>query len=415
MKNYILFIILLLGLPLYSQFDYLKSTKNKILNKEALVSKSNLNISLILDFGFVSQSGEPEEYLFPGFAISEPEGRLESDSFYLGHNELTLSGNVDDWLFGQSTIVYTEHEGETEIELEEFFIETIGLGYGAIIRVGRFLPTIGYLNEQHLHNDIFVQRPFVYQAFLNGEYIDDGIQANIVLATKTYIELGIGAFAGRDKYPANNENGIGLYNIYTRIGGDFNQSSSWRLGASYFSGKAINREVLEGHGSNGPEPVLSFTGDSDNVVIDFKYQWAPKGNKKDKFIDFRAEWFYRTETGIYSDDLEDSIRERDYNGTQMGFYTQVLYQWQNRWGLAYRFDQLFGDNDAIPIEESGALGEFLSVKHKPVAHTIQLEYQHSEFNRIRIGYTNTDLDNDNNSIFYINFTSILGAHSAHRF
>ena len=415
------FLILILTLTFLAQGQYeeLRNTNSPKKQKK----DNSLAISLVIDGGFASQSQDPEEYRIPGFAVSEPEGRLEADSFFLGHNELTFSGNIDDSLFGQSTIVFTEHEGETAVELEEFFVESIGLGQGISLRAGRFLPSIGYLNENHSHNDIFVQRPLVYQSFLGGAYIDDGLQASVVLPTDNYIEFGAGIFAG--KFPANVESGHGSYSLYARVGGDINSSSSWRLGASFLGAKAKNRTVEEhGHGEEEEheegeeeeeehgEEALNFTGDSNNVVIDFKYQWAPQGNLKRKLFELRGEWFWRNEKGIYSSGDEEPY---SIDSPQNGFYVQFRYKWNPHWSISYRYDKLNADNGTIP-EEAGAITEFLDTEGlNPQAHTVQIEFARSEFSRWRLGYSSQEISGEKNNVFYLTFTAILGDHGAHKF
>ena len=88
----------------------------------------NPAISLIIDGRYASISNTTE-YALPGFMLGGEAGRGE-DGFHLGHNELIISGNIDDLFFGKITTAITDHESETEVELEEVFIETQGLGNG---------------------------------------------------------------------------------------------------------------------------------------------------------------------------------------------------------------------------------------------------------------------------------------------
>ncbi|MCU7817271.1 MAG: hypothetical protein KZQ81_19300 [Candidatus Thiodiazotropha sp. (ex Rostrolucina anterorostrata)] len=76
---------------------------------------------------------------------------LNQSDFYWCHNELAISANVDDMFYGKLTAVVADHEGETEVELEEVFIETLVLGHGLAVKGGRFFTGIGYLNQQHPH------------------------------------------------------------------------------------------------------------------------------------------------------------------------------------------------------------------------------------------------------------------------
>lgn len=51
------------------------------------------------------------------------------EGFGLGHTELNFSSNIDDKFYGALTAVLESHGDETELELEEAFIETLALPY----------------------------------------------------------------------------------------------------------------------------------------------------------------------------------------------------------------------------------------------------------------------------------------------
>ncbi|RAH19589.1 TonB-dependent receptor, partial [Vibrio vulnificus] len=56
--------------------------------------------------------------------------------FSLGHSELVLSSNIDHHFKGQLVTVLASHGGETELELEEAWIETLSLPLGAKVKAG---------------------------------------------------------------------------------------------------------------------------------------------------------------------------------------------------------------------------------------------------------------------------------------
>ncbi len=90
------------------------------------------------------------------------------EGFGLGHTELSLSSPIDDLFEGRLTAVLEDHEGETELELEEAFLQTTGMPYNLSVRGGRFLSQVGYLNSRHLHEDDFVERPAACRALLGS-------------------------------------------------------------------------------------------------------------------------------------------------------------------------------------------------------------------------------------------------------
>jgi len=383
---------------------------------QANVSNKPFNpaVSLILDGGFSRFSADPETYTITGFDVGEAEGRVETEGFYIGHNELTLSSNIDSRFFGQATAVFAEHEGESEVGLEEAFIQTLGLPYGLSLKAGRFLPTLGYLNEHHLHQDFFVQRPLAYQAFVGGSYFDDGVQLSTILPIDTYVEVGVGAFRGR-AYPATVDNGVGALTAFARVGGDIDASSSWRVGLSYLGADPQNRALGDGHGhghDDEEEPAhgaLAFSGDSNTLVVDAKYEWAPNGNATQQALEVRGEVFYRQEEGVYAD-AEDAVA---FDGQQLGAYLQASYKFHPNWRVGYRYDWLKPEDSLDPELHETALD---AEGYTPSANTVQVQYSPSEFSRIRLGYTHNKaqagaVDHQ----LLLNFVVSLGAHGAHKY
>src|SRR5699024_9051813 len=57
--------------------------------------------------------------------------------FALGHTELSISDSIDNLFLGRVTGVAHSHAGDTEFDLEEAFIETLGLPGGLQVRAGR--------------------------------------------------------------------------------------------------------------------------------------------------------------------------------------------------------------------------------------------------------------------------------------
>ncbi|MCU7813268.1 MAG: hypothetical protein KZQ77_18840, partial [Candidatus Thiodiazotropha sp. (ex Notomyrtea botanica)] len=156
----------------------------------AVAEERTLNpaISLILDGRFSAFDNETD-YELPGFMLGGEAGRGE-EGLHLGHNELAISANVDDMFYGKLTAAIADHEGETEVELEEAFIETQALGNGFTVKAGRFFSSIGYLNENHAHAWDFADAPLIYRGLFGEQLIDDGLQVRWVAPTEIYLQLG---------------------------------------------------------------------------------------------------------------------------------------------------------------------------------------------------------------------------------
>ena len=92
-------------------------------------NKMNPAISMVLQGQYAGYGHAPDHYELPGFMLGGEAG-VPAAGFALGHGELVMSSNIDDLFFGKLSMAIADHEGATEMEMEEAFIETVGLGSG---------------------------------------------------------------------------------------------------------------------------------------------------------------------------------------------------------------------------------------------------------------------------------------------
>jgi hypothetical protein len=355
----------------------------------------NPAISVVLVGTLAEFENDPEDYTLPGFALGGESGPGE-EGFSLGESELNIEANIDDKLLGSLTFALASEGGETEVELEEAYIQTLALPAGFTAKAGRFFSRIGYLNEFHTHTDDFVDRPLAYRALLANQYGDDGVQVRWVAPTDLFVELGAEWFRG-ERFPgggADNE-GTGTYSVFAHAGGDVGVSHSWRAGLSYLRAKAEGRETEEG--------ASVFTGDSNVTIADLVWKWAPNGDASRTNFKFQSEYIYRDEDGVFND--------LSYSGEQDGWYTQAIYQFMPRWRAGFRYDRLGADNDGDAV--AGTVLDDLG--HTPERFTALLEYDNSEFSRLRLQYNRDESQPDSDNQLFLNYVVSLGAHGAHPF
>src|SRR5215207_1350883 len=199
----------------------------------------NPAISLILGGTYANLSRDPAQYRLQGFAPSGGEVGPGRRSFSLGESELVLAASVDPLFSGRLTAAIT---ADNEVEVEEALVEHQGLFEGATLRAGRFLSSIGYLNQQHAHTWDFVDAPLAYQAFFGGALRTDGLHLRWIAPTERYVELGAELGAGRG-FPGSDSgrNGIGSAALFAHVGDDIGDSASWRAGVSYVASRARGR------------------------------------------------------------------------------------------------------------------------------------------------------------------------------
>ncbi len=259
-------------------------------------SSFNPDISLILDGRFTAFDNE-SDYELPGFMLGGEAGRGE-EGFHLGHNELAISANVDDLFYAKLTTAIADHEGDTEVELEEAFIETVALGNGLNIKAGRFFSGIGYLNQQHGHAWDFVDAPLVYRGLFGDQLIDDGVQVSWVAPTDLYLQLG-GELLRGERFPAAgaSNDGKGASSLFAKLGGDIGASHAWQVGFSHWQADVEERTSGGHHHDDGAEETPTYSGDSRVSGIDFVWKWAPLGNASERNFKLQGEYFIRDEEG----------------------------------------------------------------------------------------------------------------------
>jgi hypothetical protein len=372
--------------------------------------------SVILDARYQSFSSD-EEYHVPGFPLGGEAG-IGEQGFALSEAELAMSANVDDWFYGNLTAAMHQHDGATEVEIEEAFIETTSLGGGFTLKAGKFFSGFGYLNEQHPHSWDFADTALAYRALLGNQIGDDGVQLRWVAPTELFLEFGAEALRGAS-YPAsgNEGDGAGARTVFVRIGGDVGASNSWRVGLSRYSATAHGRSTA-GHAHDGEEAAgATFDGDVQVAGLDFVWKWAPDGNPAQRNLKVQFEILRRVEDGEVTADVGDPAvtTTADYDGTQRGWYLQAAYQFIPQWRVAARYDRLVADNDVSNDDVLEAAG-LHDEDHEPSRITLAVDYGHSEYSRVRLQFNRdkSSPEEDNNQVI-VQYVMSLGAHGAHKF
>ena len=361
----------------------------------ASISNFNPGISLVLDGKLGVFERDPDKYAMSGFPLGgEGSGQR---GLFLGEAEVTTFANVDDLFSGTMTMSLSQDDGKTDINLEEAFIQTLALPGGLQVSAGKMLSDIGYLNAQHDHADDFADRPLAYRAFLADGFKDAGLRLSWVAPTTTYIRVGGELFRG-DSFPAAGarDNGFGAKSTYLRVGDDLGTEFSYQAGVSWLWSEALARET-------GPGPDL-FTGKDDVGIAHLVLKWSPNGNPVQRNFKFQIEALRNHIDGTFNGIAVDR--------TDTGIYGQAIYQFMPQWRVGYRFDWVSAGN--IPV---ALLGSTLDDGgHRPMRHSVMLEYDHSEFSRLRVQY-----NNDHSSIagrdheILLQYTATLGAHPAHSY
>ena len=379
----------------------------------------NPAIALVLQGKAISYSRDPKLYALPGFQLGGDAG-LEDEGLGLGETEMNLRANVDQLFYGEATLsLANSATNGTSIDVEEGFLDTLALPWGLGLRFGRFFNEVGYLNTHHSHTWDFVDAPLTSQAFLGGQYGDDGLRLNWIAPTDTYLELGLELLRG-SKFPASGKGGHFLgasQNAYLRIDRDLDDSNNVLLGLSY----------LRTHPTDRRGGDFSFAGHSGLSAADLVWKWAPHGNAYRHSFKLQTEYFYRHETGQqrYIDPAGTAATALlPYSGDQQGFYAQGVYKFMPRWRMGLRYDRLWSDNGLRIASNGSSLSStdllngtgLLDNGHDPSRWTAMLDFSPSEFSRLRLQFAADDSRGSGTDYqTMLQYIMSIGSHGAHTF
>ena len=381
----------------------------------------NPAISAIVMGSYATYDHEAEREL-AGFQVGG-ETDYVPEGFSLNESELVFSANVDQRFYGQMTVGLHDGEEGTEIDIEEAFFDSLGLPGGTGLRFGRFYSGIGYLNQHHPHAWNFHDAPLPYIAFLGGQLGDDGIRATWVAPTDVFLEFGTELYQG-GSFPGGEAADFGdVATAFAHIGGDVGLSHAWRAGLSALWADPVDRAGGGHHHGDTVGPEVAFTGESDLLIADLVWKWAPDGDYRRGSFTLQGEYFYRDEAGSVAFTKGTESAGLAYDGTQRGWYVEGVYGFNARWRTGLRYERL-GSANTLAVESLTAgltadqvLDEsgLVSPADDPERWGAMVDYSPSEFSRIRLQYNRDESGHEPNDVWLVQYVMSLGAHGAHAF
>ena len=368
-----------------------------VVPRVAAANAYNPEIGLILDAEWREFSRDGGDQNIPGFPSGGEDG-IGTEGLSLGESELNLYANIDTRFYGGATLAFVDEAGESAVEIEEAYVETLALPAGLSLKAGRMFSPIGYLNIQHAHIDDFADRPLPYRALLNNRYADDGVQLRWLAPTPLFLEVGAQLLRG-EGFPVTGaaDEGKGAWTAFAHVGGDVGFSHSWRAGVSRLSGEVELRQSAD----------VAFTGETDVDIVDFIWKWAPNGNPTVRNFKIQAEYLRRNERGLVRD--ENVVGNLDID--QGGWYLQGVYQFRPQWRIGARYSTLRADDPGLPFENS----VYDPAGSNPRHTSAMVDWSSSEFGRLRLQYNRDSTTADTDNQWLLQYIFSLGAHGAHRF
>lgn len=372
----------------------------------------NISFDALMDAGW-STAPDPSAQLELG--DHDPIKR----GFSLRNAEIAVDGAVDPYFKGFGNIVFKlDKNNETEVELEEAFLQTTSLPGNLQLKAGQFFAAFGRQNPQHPHQWQFVDAPIILERAFGPEGLRNlGAQISYLLPTKTYTEATLGILDGQGS------TGFGFRNP-----GDPDAS-----GVDRIHGRATFDRVLEGPQDLVYVPRLATSVDlSDTQVIvagvsgafgpnetgqhsrtevygaDVYWKWkSPNAQEGFPFVSWQTEGLYQR-YGANADPTSPVGPLPSQNLRDYGFYSQVMWGPRPHWVFGGRGEYATGNTSAFdPMDPFR--GERYRIS--PVA-----TWYPSEFSKVRLQY-----NYDHGEFFgvqhsvWMQVEFLLGAHGAHKF
>jgi hypothetical protein len=369
----------------------------------------NISFDTLMDVGWSSAS-DPSEMLQLG--DHDPIKR----GFSLRNAEIALDGAVDPYLKGFANIVLKlDKDNETDIELEETYLQSTSLPANLQLKAGQFFANFGRQNPQHPHQWAFVDAPLILNRTLGPDGLRNiGGQVSWLVPAPFYTEAFLGVFDGQGgtafsfRNPGEEDDtGVNRFHGRATLDRHLRGSSDLvfvpRIASSFDLSDTqtllVGASAAFGPNDTGPHKRTQIYG------ADIYWKWkSSSAHAGFPFVSWQTEVLYqRFEAGADIDAALPAETLRDW-----GFYSQVLWGFKPRWVAGLRGEYVNG-NDGAADNEDVFRGERTRVSP-------DVTFYPSEFSKVRLqyNYDHGQLFGTEHSI-WLQAEFLLGAHGAHKF
>ncbi|MGC1321510.1 MAG: hypothetical protein WA849_04965 [Candidatus Udaeobacter sp.] len=372
--------------------------------------KAYMNISLDSVFALAYSSAANLNNIEVG--DHDPQQR----GFNARNTELAFDGAVDPYFQGFANIVFLlDNDNQTEVELEEAFLQTSSLPYNLQLKAGQFFADFGRLNPTHPHTWDFADSPLVNGLFLGPDGLRGvGAQASWTLPVPWYSQLVFASQNGRGEtgfsFRNPGDNGMFFDRVTTDREARGLQDFVWVPRFENSFNLSDTQTVLAGvSGAFGSNE----TGANSRTQIygaDLLYKWKSSHAEGGfPFVKWQTEVMYRRFQAGHGADDSFPVAETFHD---WGLYSQVLWGFKKGWVAGVRGDYVHMQDSMYTDDLDRQSRWRLSA---------DLTWYPTEFSKIRLQY-NQDFLEENfflsprevESVF-LQWEFILGAHGAHKF
>lgn len=374
--------------------------------------------------------------------------------FTVQNVEMVLDGAVDPYFRGQGNLIFfIDRGGETVVELEEAYLETMALPANLQLKAGQYFTEFGRHNPTHPHTWGFVDTPLINGRFLGGDGLrNPGARLSWLTPTPFYSELLFGvqnsqgetassfrsaghAHGGEEeegvpfsyRHPDNDR---GVRNL-----GDLLFSSRYALSFDLTDSQVVLAGASAAFGPNARGGEEGGDTDTQIYGLDLTWKWKPVNHSGGfPFVTWQSEAMLRKydvgafdwseeggagDPGVVLDGLGAPAVLPGEALVDYGFYSQVLYGFKKGWVAGLRLDCVTGDRANYERANLTFEGESLGRDPERAARwrlSPNLTWYPTEFSKVRLQYNYDDrygfgVDHS----VWLQFEFVLGAHAAHKF
>src|SRR6266446_729525 len=330
--------------------------------------------------------------------------------------ELAFDGAVDPYFEGFANIVFKlNNDNETEVEVEEAFLQTTSLPFNLQLKAGQFFAAFGRINPTHPHTWDFADAPIVHGRLLGPDGLRGvGAQLSWTLPVPWYSQLMLGVQNGRGgtgfSFRNPGEDGIffGRRTTDRELRGlqDLVWIPRWENSFNLSDTQTVLIGASGAFGSNetGADSRTQIYG------ADFLYKWKSANAEGGfPFVKWQTEFMYRRFQAGRGVNESFPVAETFHD---WGLYSQVLWGFKKGWVAGIRGDYYDAEDSKFTDDLDRQSRSRISAN---------LTWYPTEFSKIRLQYNHDFLDDtfflagrDVDSVF-LQFEFILGAHGAHKF
>jgi hypothetical protein len=376
--------------------------------------------------------------------------------FTLQGLEASFSGAVDPYFRGNANLAFAiDSAGETLLELEEAWLETMSLPANLQLRAGQVFTEFGRHNPAHLHAWSFVDAPLVNGSFLGPDGLrNPGARLSWLAPLPFYSEFSLGVqnsqgetatsfrssghshgggeeeglpFAYRH---ADNDRGV-------RHLDDLLFSPRYAMSFDLTDAQVLLTGLSAAFGPNSRGGAGAGRTDTQIYGVDLLWKWKPVNHSGGfPFVAWQTEAMLRKyDAGAFDwdedGDGEVSPGEVVEVGTGLpavlsgetltdhGVYSQVLYGFRKGWVAGLRVDYLAGDRGDYERLNLTLDGESLGrdpMRDRRWRVSPNLTWYPTDFSKVRLQYNFDDRDSGGTDhSVWLQLEFVLGAHAAHKF